>query len=121
MKSFKKIAILICVVAGIVAFWLIPGINKATDVKYTRLYEDTDVKKSPGDSVRVKIKKAPKSTLSEKNTKVYKRESISSSAKIKNIKASMFSRAMQFERVKEIDLIDSLNKSSSNDSLEVIQ
>ena len=123
MKSFKKIAILLCVVAGIVAFWLIPGINKATDVKYTRLYEDTDVKKSPGDSIHVKRKRTGVKILHPiVIPKVhYKQETISSSAKLRHLKPSMFSRSMQFTTEKEIELIDTLNQITSADTAKVIQ
>ncbi|HTJ48186.1 MAG TPA: hypothetical protein VL443_01950 [Cyclobacteriaceae bacterium] len=121
MKSFKKIAILLCVVAGIVAFWLIPGINKATDVKYTRLYEDTDARVVAMDSNHIKLKKLPRQPAVVVIPKIhYKRESISSNAKIKHIKPAMFSRAMQFEPVKEIEIVDSLNQLIIKDSAKII-
>ena len=123
MKSFKKIAMLLCVVAGIVVFWLIPGINKATDVRYTRLYEDTDVLKSLHDSVHVKRKRTTIKVLPPLVVpKVhYKQETISSSAKLKHIKPSMFSRSMQFATEKEIELIDTLNQTPLEDIVKVIQ
>ncbi|HEY8937559.1 MAG TPA: hypothetical protein VIM65_20175 [Cyclobacteriaceae bacterium] len=119
MKSFKKIAMLLCVVTGVVAFWLMPNINQATDVRYTRLYEDTEVKQLPNDSIRAKLRKNPKTHVNKK-AKTYKHESISSSAKIKSIRPSMFSRAVQFRPAKEI-VIDSLNESASADSARAIQ
>jgi hypothetical protein len=42
MKSINSIMILTLAAFLIVRFWLMPGINKATAMQYTRVYEDTD-------------------------------------------------------------------------------
>ena len=62
MKSINRIVILTLAAVVIVMFWLAPGINKATAVQYTRLYEDTDYTRVPKDTSKHKEKtvKPPK-------------------------------------------------------------
>jgi hypothetical protein len=42
MKSINRIVVLTLAAVAIVMFWLLPGVNQATAVEYTRTYEDTD-------------------------------------------------------------------------------
>jgi hypothetical protein len=102
MKPSKKIIILSTIVAAIVLFWLVPGINKAKYKRYTRMYEDTEV--------------VPKTFAAARDTftlylpappppaKVYKKETIDSEASLKDINPEMFSRAIHFHE--EIPLIE---------------
>jgi len=107
MKPFKRIAILAGIVSGIVLLWLIPNINKEKQTRYIRTWEDTDAK-----SVTVSLLDTTRKTAPLPNVaKNYKTEIIESKAKLRDIKASSFSRAMQFE--KEISIAKVL------DSLEV--
>ena len=69
MKPFKKIITLSVIVLSIVLFWLVPGINKARDVQYTRIYEDTDRKPKlfpTRDSLDRKHQKKSSATSSKK-------------------------------------------------------
>jgi hypothetical protein len=121
MKSINKIVVLTLAAVAIVMFWLVPGINKATAVEYTRVYEDTDYKtRAPKDTIKHKEKnvrppKGPRRTednikeaeyRSAKTTstskKVYKSESIRPKDKKVKLNAKMFSRAVQF--VEEVPL-----------------
>ena len=98
MKPTTKITALSLTTIAIVMFWLAPNVNKATDQRYTRLYEDTDIKVITRDSVKSKkIKEARVSRKERKAEKVYKEESINPNGKFSNLKSSMFSRAIQFE------------------------
>ena len=121
MKSFRKIIVLSVIVFGIIWFWLAPNINKAKDIRYTRLYEDTERKPneySVRDSSEEKKQKKPITPPK----KIYKRESIRANAKLSDIKPYMFSRGMQFTQEAKIVEIDSLNeKTISIDSVAQIQ
>ena len=115
MKPFKSITILVAIVACIVIFWLMPGLNKASDKSYTRLYEDTDGRiGTTKDTTRTKRTTQKKESFPSvpvnPSKKVYKRESISTSSKIAQIKPSMFSRAIHFKQEVVIEKIDSLNQ-----------
>lgn len=121
MKSINKIVILTLAAMAIIMFWLVPGINKATAVQYTRIYEDTDYKthvtkdtskhkgkntkppKAPGrteDNIKEEEYRSAKTTSTSK--KVYKSESIRPKDKKIKLNAKMFSRAVQF--VEEVPL-----------------
>ncbi|SHG82271.1 hypothetical protein SAMN04488109_2008 [Chryseolinea serpens] len=100
MKPMRRILALCVIVTSIIVFWLNPGINAAKDTTYVRRYEDTD-RKAGGDTLAVNNhrRKYQKSDAqkSEQGKKVYKKEQISSKDKLSNLKAEMFSRAIQFE------------------------
>jgi hypothetical protein len=115
MNSSKKIGFLSLLVMGIVAFWLIPGINKAKETKYVRYYENVDepVKKPQ----TVESLSQSDTTARKKKRKQYKREIIEPS-KTKKVTAKMFSRAGQFEL---LERDSSLELVESNDTLVVIQ
>jgi hypothetical protein len=106
MKRYNKILMLTFTVASIVIFWLAPGINKSTATRYTRVFENTDVKRSVNHS----------DTLKTKTVKVFRKESIKANAKFKDIKPDMFSRAIQFREEKII--IDSNVYATLTDSTE---
>ena len=98
MKSFKRIAILLIIVTAIVSCWLIPGINKAKDVRYTRRYEDTDKKYKSVDAFKVYVTDSTKvGQTSIPTKKIYKKESIHAGARFSDIKPKMFGRSIQFE------------------------
>lgn len=100
MKPTRRILALCVIVTSIIVFWLNPGINTAKDTTYVRRYEDTD-RKAGGDSLAVNNhrRKYQKSDAqkSGQGKKVYKKERISSKDKLSNLKAEMYSRAIQFE------------------------
>jgi hypothetical protein len=100
MKPMRRILALCVIVTSIIVFWLNPGINTAKDTTYVRRYEDTD-RKAGGDSLAVNNhrRKYQKSDAqkSGQGKKVYKKERISSKDKLSNLKAEMYSRAIQFE------------------------
>src|SRR5688500_9182817 len=113
MKPSKKIIILTAVVAAIVLFWLVPGINKANYTRYTRVYEDTDRKPekvSIADTFTLYLpaKAAP--------PKVYKKESIEPEASLKDIEPEMFSRATHFHE----DIILAEEEIVEYDSVQVV-
>jgi hypothetical protein len=60
MKSINRIVLLTLAAVAIVMFWLIPGINQATTLEYTRIYEDTDYRESILTKDTTKKEKAPK-------------------------------------------------------------
>ena len=111
MKSLRKIIPLSIASAGIIVFWLAPGINAAEGKRYTRIYEDTDqlqavvLKTSfpapPGDTTKSAMKK---SKLNQK--KKYKKESIESGTKLSKVRPSMFSRAIHFSEEVPLDSAD---------------
>jgi len=97
MKPVQKITALTIITIAIIVFWLAPNINKATDQRYTRLYEDTD-KPHRNDSLKsTKAVRKPASKSENKTAEVYKRESINTDDKFVKLKARMFSRAIHFE------------------------
>ena len=96
MKPMKKIMLLSCAVSAIVLLWLVPGINTAKQVQYTRRFEDVDKKEqiTVSDTTPLrKVKVAP----------VYKTETIKPEMKLSKIKPKMFSRSAQFEEVMVYD------------------
>jgi hypothetical protein len=102
MKPIKKILLLMLCVSAIVLLWLVPGINTAKTVRYTRTFEDTDPQPHQSfDSTLLKIQ-LPTAHAKTLETKRYKKEHISSKASIREIKAEMFSRATHFKEVEEI-------------------
>ena len=119
MKATTKIVSLTIVVSCILAFWLFPKLNKASDLNYVRVYEDTDAQPkvivTPLEIMDTsKVKKLRKEDLPEekksiktsdkeerkligkKREKKYKKEKIRSDYKLKDIDARMYSRAIQF-------------------------
>jgi hypothetical protein len=95
MKQLSKIVVLAVVAAGIVVLWLIPGINRAENMTYVRIYEDTDYKAqmlpaslNSGDTA---------SKLARK--KKYKYEKIRSKEKARKVNAKIFSRVAHFEEI----------------------
>lgn len=60
MKSLNRIVLLTLAAVAIVMFWLIPGINQATTLEYTRIYEDTDYRDATLSKDTTKKEKAPK-------------------------------------------------------------
>ena len=103
MKSIKRIVALFTIVAGIIVFWLAPGINKAGNETYTRVYEDTDhVKESALVKVQDTTKKPHFSRIKPSGKKL-KTESIKSGTKLSKIKPSMFSRSIQFEKERGVE------------------
>lgn len=111
------------IVACIVVFWLMPGINKADDTYYSRRYEDTEVR----DSLRTKTENSRRTATAAKvpDKKVYKKERIHSKAKFKDITPKMYSRAIHFEEETELEriAIDSIQMAQSVkiDSASLIQ
>jgi len=92
MKPMKKIMLLTSVVSAIVLLWLVPGINTAKHVQYTRRFEDVDKKAAvsvAGTTPSHKVKVAP----------VYKTETIKPEMKLSKIKPKMYSRSLQFEEM----------------------
>jgi len=121
MKPLKRIAILFIAVSAIVSFWLIPGINTAGDVQYTRRYEDTE-KVSP-DTTRPAIS-ARQRIETPVQSKAYKSESIKAGEKLSKIHPSHFSRAIHFKEEKlyvEIDSTENIELVVSADTVNQIQ
>lgn len=108
MKPFRKILILAAMVFGIVLCWLVPGINKARDVRYIRIYEDTD-KKSTVFYTRDSLKGKQNKSAALSTRKIYKKESIRTNSKLSDIKPSMFSRSIQFRQEVKIVELDTVN------------
>ena len=128
MKSINRIVLLALAAVAIVMFWLAPGINKATAVEYTRVYEDTDISKdtskhekekkvkppkgpyNPEEELKKKEYKTEKYDVQEKypdvkavkSKKVYKSEKIRPKDRKARLNAKMFSRAVHF--VEEVPL-----------------
>jgi hypothetical protein len=96
MKPSNKILMLTLTVTCIVLFWLAPGINKSTATKYTRVFENTDVKKSVDHSDTIKTTTSKKEKVSKNEEKIYRKESIKANARWKDLKPRMFSRAIHF-------------------------
>lgn len=95
MKQLSKIVTLAVVGAGIVVFWLMPGINQAADKEYVRIYEDTDYQKIaalPGYHFAV-------NDTTKNKEKKYKKETIKHKDKLSKVNGKMFSRIAQFEEV----------------------
>jgi hypothetical protein len=95
MKTIRILSLFV-IVAGIIGFWLVPGINKAGDVTYMRRYENTDPVESQQDTT--KEVKADKKI----NVKYYKTELIKPKTKLEEIDPEMFSRSAQFEKIEEL-------------------
>jgi flagellar biosynthesis component FlhA len=107
MKSINKIVILTLAAAAIVMFWLVPGINKATAVQYTRIYEDTDYKTRVAKDTSKHKEKTGKQTA-DPSKKVYKSESIRPKDKKVRLNAKMFSRAIQFVEEVPVDTAEAV-------------
>jgi hypothetical protein len=113
MKPFKKILLLSLSVAAIVLLWLVPGINTAKSVRYTRTFEDTDNRPATAeatvgvsDTVRLAAKSSPDAiTLAGKK---FKKEHIETEAGISNVKMEMFSRATHFHEEKIPKVLEEL-------------
>jgi hypothetical protein len=116
MKPSNKILLLTVTVACIIVLWLAPGINKSNAKRYTRVYENTDAKRSADPSDTLKAKDS--STRKIKKTKSYLSESIKADAKVTEIRPKMFSRAMQFNE--EILVIDSNANLTEVDSIKIV-
>ncbi|HEY3403143.1 MAG TPA: hypothetical protein VGK59_07140 [Ohtaekwangia sp.] len=108
MKPLKRIIILFVAVSAIVLLWLVPGINTARNVTYTRIYEDTDKIAVP-DTAGRKIS-ARQEINTSAQTKKYKQESIKAGEELSKIDPSMFSRAIHFKEEKIISEVDSLEE-----------
>jgi hypothetical protein len=107
MKPIKKILVLTAIVVSIVLLWLLPHINQAHYLRYTRVYEDTDkelTEISPPNIDTLYLPAAPKSVSAKAAKKIYKTQSIERDAKLTDIEPKMFSRSLQFEAVEEIPL-----------------
>ena len=100
MKPLKRILFFAVITSAIVLFWLVPGINTAREVKYTRVYEDTDV---PVIVSRDSVPQKAAITIPAETTKKYKTESIEPDATLEDIKFSNFSRAIHFHEMLLID------------------
>jgi hypothetical protein len=99
MKTIRILSLFVIVV-GIIAFWLVPGINKAGSVTYVRRYENTDpIASSQLQDTTKKVKADNKI-----NVKYYKTELIKPETKLKEIDSKMFSRSAQFEKIEELVL-----------------
>ena len=124
MNPFRRILVLFAIVSAIIAFWLMPGINKANSVNYVRVYEDTDRRASikSADEEKIHVMSVVDSVIRERK-KVYKKESIERNAKIKDIKPSMYSRAIHFKEEPKVVKVDSVSEIqfTSVDSLKQIQ
>ncbi len=113
MKPLKTIVPLAAVVTGIVAFWLVPNINKAKAYRYTRVYENTEetppvVKKSknePGEERKKTVQQSmaagtvEKTTVAVSKKKKYLKESIEPNRSWRKVKPRMFSRAIHFNEM----------------------
>src|SRR6188768_3261332 len=99
MKPLKRIAVLFVAASAITVLWLMPGINTARDVRYTRIYENTDKPALAPDTTGRKISSRQKADAPVPSKK-YKRESIKSGAKLSDVKVAMFSRAVHFNEEK---------------------
>jgi hypothetical protein len=117
MKSSRKIIILSLVSAGIIIFWLIPGINKAKETRYVRYVENVDAPEAHVHSLDATLQ----SDTTREKRKVYNKEVIEP-AKTKKVSAEMFSRATHYEAVEPMIEVDSvLELVEKSDSLVVIQ
>ena len=117
MKSSRKIVVLAVVSAGIIMFWLIPGINKAKETRYVRYVENVDAAVAHIHSLDVTSR--PDTT--RKKRKVYDKEVIEPS-KTKKVTTEMFSRATHYEAMEPMLEVDSvLELVEKSDSLVVIQ
>ena len=119
MKPLKRIVILSVAVSAIAILWLVPGINTAKDVTYTRIYEDTDTPAlSASDTVGRKIS-ARQKVNTPVQTKKYKRESIKSGAKVSDMNAKVYSRAIHFteEELIEVDSLQEVQLVLARDSV----
>jgi hypothetical protein len=124
MKAIKRITSLAALVSGIVIFWLLPGINKADDTYYTRIYEDTDKKNvSTPAPVQVNMRRAGEQDTTARPRKKYRRERIHSADKLSDVNVKMFSRAIQFKEDEMIVLEDTVKEVhlAQADSLKQVQ
>ena len=136
MTSLKRILYLSAMVAAIGVFWLIPKVNTAKDVRYTRVFENTgqlsDPKNVDGDTLskasaksekvkpvetkkaEVKVvelkpqeqRKQAEKPVEKKTKKEYKKESIEPDLKLKDVKVKMYGRAIHFSPEEEIVVED---------------
>lgn len=136
MTPIKRILYLSAIVAAIGVFWLMPKVNTAKDVRYTRVFENTDQKSDPkkedGDTLSkaavktdkvkpaetkiaqvkvVELKQAEEvkeieKPVEKKSKKEYVKESIKPDLKLRDVKPKMYSRAIHFSPEEEIVLED---------------
>lgn len=109
MKPLKNVVPLVIIIAAIITFWLKPGINTASHKRYTRIYENTDQKKSVNDTTKIIPVRASSQVVTVPVKKKYKEESIDLE-NISKLKSSMFSRSVHFLP----ELTDSLMEDSVN-------
>lgn len=118
MKNKASIILLSTIVVGILAFWLYPGVNKAGNATYTRVYEDTDNKlTSPSPAPDLEPDTLPISSRAP--VKVFKKETLNPNKSVKKITPEMFSRAVQFVEVEKVlaeEIIQDSVKLASIDS-----
>jgi hypothetical protein len=113
MKQRNKIVVLVVAVSATVAIWLLPNLNKAADMAYVRVYEDTDLQSLPPSVDRSAY---TDTTAKVERKKRYKIERIRSKEKRSKLNAKVFSRIAQFEEMPdsvalETEVkIDSLNQ-----------
>jgi hypothetical protein len=119
MKPLKRIAILFIAVVAIALLWLVPGINTAKDVTYTRIYEDTNNSALPAPDTTGRKVSSRQKINTPVQTKKYKRESIKSGAKISDMNAKVYSRAIHFteEKIIEFDSLEEVQLTLGTDSV----
>jgi hypothetical protein len=124
MKPSNKILVLSLSVVCIIIFWLAPGINKSKASKYTRVYENTNVKRldlKPDTLIagnHEKIKTEKKNSKPEQK-KIWSKESIYTNKPVREIDPKIFSRAMQFQEVLVLDSIVEIKTDSIQDNSKV--
>lgn len=122
MNTFRVILPISAFVVAIVCFWLLPNINKATTLKYTRVYEDTETRSQERTPVAGEVLKEPASLAPSETPKIepvkalpevrllrakkYKKESIEVNRSWRKVNPKMFSRAVHF--LEEEVVLDSI-------------
>src|SRR5688572_28606665 len=102
MKTHRKLATLLVAAAGIIVFWLLPGVHQGKEKEYVRRYEDTYESPVSG---RVKARSiALNDSTKRKKKKVFRKETIDP-RKTRKVSGKMFSRAIQFEPVLYADSV----------------
>ena len=102
MKRLKTILPITAFTAALIGFWLIPNINKAKTVRYTRTIEDTE-RLSEEINPKEKVTRTEKTKLTSqkieevKPKKKYIKESIDPNYSFQQVKMKMYSRAIHFE------------------------
>jgi hypothetical protein len=133
MKPYKRILSLSAFVTAILVFWLMPRINKATEIEYKSINDKSEErkfkKKSTGDTlVRTGNKKVFNSDKAEKTNETLKKYSSHQTEHKKEnekseykLRSKMYSRGMHFTEIEEGLSFDSIGISETDTAAVKIQ